>query len=231
VRCWRVVVGDIADPVRRTLFALMDEDEQAREQRFVKDSDRRSFTAAHAGLRLALAPMLGTAPRQLRFTQGRFGKPALAGGSDIAFNLSHSGGIVLIAVASGLEIGADVERIRPLPERDDIVRRYLHPGEVADLAAVPEREGEAAFFRLWTRKEAVVKALGRGMNLDLDRYRVVCAPGAAPRLLALEGEAAPDAWTIVDLDPGAGHVGALAARAPSLVVERGTLDLAAALDS
>ena len=230
ILCWRIVVTDIDRETRPRLFELMSAAEQARALRFVKEADRRSFTAAHGGLRLLLGTALAMEPRSFAFEAGRYGKPALASGA-VQFNMSHSGGIVLIALADGMPIGADVEMVRPLPDRDEIVRRYFHPGEVADLAAL--EEGSAAplaFFRCWSRKEAVVKALGLGMSLDLHRYRVSCRPGDKPALLALENEENPsEAWTVVDLEPtaSAGHayVGAVAARSNSLNVSCRTLDL------
>jgi 4'-phosphopantetheinyl transferase len=211
------------------LFALMNREEQARSQRFVRAEDRHSFTAAHGGLRLLLAAMLGAAPRSFTFAANAYGKPALDPARGIDFNMSHSGGIVLIAFARGIAIGVDVEALRPVRERDNIVARYFHPGEAADFARVPPGETEAAFFRCWSRKEAVVKALGRGMSLDLDRYRVTCAPGEVPALLALEGDDAPQAhWTILDLDPGPGHSGAVAARHRPLSVIQAEFDPATA---
>jgi 4'-phosphopantetheinyl transferase len=211
--CWRIVIEDIVPAAREGLFATMDGDEQARCRRFVQERDQRSFAAAHGGLRLLLGAMLGAPPGALRFAVGEFGKPRLDGNWGIEFNMSHGDGIVLIALSRGQQIGVDVEGMRPVSERAEIVRRYLHPGEAADLVRLGGREAEAAFFRCWSRKEAVVKALGRGMNLDLHRYRVTCAPGAEPMLLALEGENAPgEAWSLHDLAPGPNHVGALAAR-------------------
>ncbi|HEY5210755.1 MAG TPA: 4'-phosphopantetheinyl transferase superfamily protein [Stellaceae bacterium] len=205
----------------------MNPEEQARADRFVRAPDRHSFTAAHGCLRLLLGAMLGDPPQSFVLTVNQYGKPRLAEPRGIAFNMSHSGGIVLIGVASNIAIGVDVEALRPVPERSQIVRRYFHPGEAADFATVPEDRAETAFFRCWSRKEAVVKALGRGMSLDLHRYRVACLPRAAPELLALEGETAPrDAWTIYDLDFGARHVGAVAARHRPLTVSCVMFDVA-----
>lgn len=232
IRCWRIVVASITDATRRNLFELMSAPEQTRALRFVKEADQRSFTAAHGSLRLLLGAALATDPRSLLFEAGRYGKPALASRA-VQFNMSHSGGVVLIALADGMPIGADVEMVRPLPDRDEIVRRYFHPGEVADLAAVEEGAAATlAFFRCWSRKEAVVKALGLGMTLDLHRYRVSCRPGDKPALLALENEENPgDVWTVVDLEPtGSGgpvYVGAIAVRSNSFSVSCRTLDLGA----
>ncbi len=186
--------------------------------------DRRSFTAAHGVLRLLLGAMLGEAPQSFAFAVNAYGKPELTPSRGVDFNMSHSGGIVLIGFARS-PIGVDVEALRPMTERAAIVQRYFHPGEAADFARVAPAEAEGAFFRCWSRKEAVVKASGLGMSLDLHRYRVACIPGATPEVLALEGDDAPqESWTLIDLDPGPGHVGAVAARRRPLKLIRASFD-------
>ncbi|MGH6989035.1 MAG: 4'-phosphopantetheinyl transferase family protein [Stellaceae bacterium] len=207
------MVDAIPTVLRQRLSGLMDAGEEARALRFVRTEDRHSFTAAHGAVRLLLGAMIDRAPAALRFVTGEFGKPRLADAGGIEFNMSHSGGIVLIALASGEPVGIDVERVRPIAERAAIIERYLHPGEAADLAGFADGAAELAFFRCWSRKEAVVKALGRGMNLDLNRYRVACAPSAVPAVLALEGEETPgNAWSLADLAPSPAHVAAVATR-------------------
>jgi 4'-phosphopantetheinyl transferase len=206
---------------------LLSAEERARAGRFRRTADRHSFTAAHGALRLLLGAMLGEKPQSLTFAANPYGKPSLVPPGAIEFNMSHSGGIVLIAFAQHIPIGVDVEALRPMTERATIVARYFHPGEAADFASVPPADAEAAFFRCWSRKEAVVKALGRGMSLDLHRYRVTCLPGAKAQLLALEGEDAPQQnWSLTDLNIGPRYAGAVAARHPQLVVNRAAFDAA-----
>ena len=221
-------VAAIGDRALAALSAAMSAEERGRGRRFVQIEDRRSFAAAHGGLRFLLGAMLGAPPQSFAFAANAYGKPRLDPDRGIAFNMSHSGGIVLIGLAPHLAVGVDVEALRPLSERDAIVRRYFHPGEAADFARVPPSDAEGAFFRCWSRKEAVVKALGLGMSLDLHRYRVTCTPGDAPRVLALEGEPEPDAdWSLIDLDVGPGHVGAVAARHRPLTVIQAAFDASA----
>jgi 4'-phosphopantetheinyl transferase len=227
VACWKIAVGDLDAAAHDLLFALLSAGERGRAERFRRTEDRHSFIAAHGALRLLLAAMLGEKPQSLTFAANAYGKPYLVPNRAIEFNMSHSGGIVLIAFARHTAIGVDVEALRPMTERATIVRRYFHPGEVADFASVPPADAEAAFFRCWSRKEAVVKALGLGMSLDLHRYRVACLPGATAEVLALEGDDAPQTnWSLIDLDPGPGHVGAVAARHRSLAVSRARFDAA-----
>lgn len=203
----------------------MSDEEQARARRFVQVHDRYSFTAAHGVLRVLLGAMLRASPRSFTFALNPNGKPRLEPSRGVAFNMSHSGGVVLIGFARGLEIGVDVEALRPVHERDAIVARYFHPDEAVDFARIHPAEAQNAFFRCWSRKEAVVKALGVGMSLDLDRYRVTCSPGEPPAVLALEGDDAPrEQWSLLDLNLGAGHVGAVAARRRPLQVIQGSFN-------
>jgi 4'-phosphopantetheinyl transferase len=171
-----------------------------------------------------LGAALGTGAAHLTFAANAFGKPQLTG-SPVSFNVSHSGHIALIALTSGVDVGVDVEHVRIIPERADLARRFFHVEEASDLATFPEAEANAAFFRCWTRKEAVVKALGLGLNARLDRYRVSCS--LEPALLIACDEGPPAAsWSLFHLAPADEHVGAIALpRRPAQLICR-TLELA-----
>ncbi len=183
--------------------------ERARADRFLRIEDRDRYRASHAALRLVVGRALGADPRDLAFATGPNGKPELAGAARDApgFNLSHSGGLALIGLSTHHPIGVDVERIRPLPDALRIARGHFSPDETETLATTPERERMAAFFGLWTRKEAVVKALGAGLAMPLDRFSVTLPP-AAPRLLRMLG--GPAAWTLRDLELGRGYAATVA---------------------
>jgi 4'-phosphopantetheinyl transferase len=209
VRCWRIPIATIGEALPRVV-GLLDASERQRLGRFHRVDDGRRFVAAHAGLRVVLAAALGRDARALTFQAGAHGKPALVDGG-VQFNLSHSGTVALVALAADVALGVDVEEMRPLPERRDIVEHYLHPDEAADLNSLDGAAAEQAFYRAWTRKEALTKALGLGLNLDLDRFRVSCRPGESPAVRALDGfDPPPSDWSIADLDPAPGHVGAIA---------------------
>lgn len=228
VCCWRIETSTITPDLEIVLNNLLSAEEQGRAERFRRIADRHNFIAAHSGLRLLVAAALDRRPHAIRMAQTSAGKPWLI---DLAmeFNLSHANNIVLIALASGIPVGIDVETPRALLDREAITKRFLHPGEAADLAQVSGDEAELAFFRCWTRKEAVAKALGLGLSLPLDSYRVSCLRGEPARLLALDAaKPSADSWSLVDLVPGPNHVGALAAPVQPITVICRTLDLAAA---
>lgn len=191
--------------------ALLSPKERDRADKFLRPADRARHTASHAALRLVLARALGLDPGEIAFAAGPAGKPELAGpaGGLRAFNLSHSGAHALVGLARGAEIGVDVEAIRPLPDALRIARAHFSPDEAAALAAIAPTDIERAFFGLWTRKEAVVKALGAGLSLPLDRFSVTVPP-AAPRLSRMDG---PGGWTLADVETGPGTAATVAVRA------------------
>lgn len=186
-------------------------DEQQRAARFLRHADRERFVRGHQALRYVLGAYLGRAPEALRFRAGPQGKPELEGSDRgrLTFNLSHSGRHVLIGIGD-TAIGVDVEAYRPIGDPLAIARAHFHPGEVADLTHLSGSERIGAFFRYWTRKEAVVKALGHGLSLSLDRFRVAVTPSEAALLCWEQPDPSEEGWSLHDLDLGPGAAGAVA---------------------
>ena len=165
-------------------------------------------------LRALLAGYLACAAGDLRITRDEHGKPHLIN-APLQFNLSHSSGRLLVGVSREQPLGVDLEtprRERPVLE---LARRWFDPVEAATLASLPEVQRQAAFLELWSCKEAVLKALGRGIGFGLDRVVFDSTAAAdAPRVQRLDGDRIPSAWHIVRLRPAASCIGALAWRGP-----------------
>ena len=193
-------------PHAQAMGALLDEDERARAGRFAFEGDRLRFVAAHAILREVLARYLPAA--ELRFTYGPHGKPALARGEGLEFNMSHSGDLALYAVTRGRAVGVDVERVRPEVARELTAARFFTPAEVEGILSLPDAAQTRAFFTVWTRKEACLKATGRGLSVPLDAFAVW--PAAGPP------------WQVLDLDVGPGYAAALAAEGAGWTLRRWT---------
>jgi 4'-phosphopantetheinyl transferase len=191
----------------------LSEAERARAARFHFEADRRRFVASHVALRGILASHLGVEPSSLAFGEGPHGKPFLDApetGRSIRFSLSHSGGVALVAVSLGREVGVDVERVRPREDLDRFVARYLSPLEREVLARVASRDRLRVFFETWTLKEAYLKACGDGLLRELDAFDVTVGD-AQPRLLAVRDRPEDEArWTLGRLDPRQGYVAAVA---------------------
>jgi 4'-phosphopantetheinyl transferase len=200
--------------------ALLDDDERARSMRFVRPPDRRRFVLAHAALRLFLARCLDIHPAAVRYENGVHGKPRLAPGlPSLEFNLSHSGGLGVVAVARDRPVGVDVEQLRDVPDALSIADTHFSAAEREVLRSLPPAEQRGAFFRCWTRKEAVVKAVGEGFGRALDSFDVDLTPGSLSALTRFDGSAGDVAgWSLRELPAPAGYEAAgavaVAARAP-----------------
>jgi phosphopantetheine--protein transferase-like protein len=133
-------------------------------ERFFKEADRTRYVLAHAMLRTLLAHRLAVAPTQIAFAAEPNGKPLLAGlTAETTFNLSYSDGIVALAFARR-PVGVDVEAVRDDLAFVEIGHRFFQVDELRYLEASVEPGIRDRFFRLWTRKEAVLKALGVGLS-------------------------------------------------------------------
>jgi 4'-phosphopantetheinyl transferase len=200
--------------------ALLDEDERARAMRFVRPRDRRRFVLAHAALRLFLARCLDVHPPAVRYESGIHGKPRLAPTLPaLEFNLSHSGGVGVLAVARDRPVGVDVEELRDLPDALSIAAAHFSAAEREALRSLPPDEQRGAFFRGWTRKEAVVKASGEGLGRALDSFEVDLAPSSMKALTRFDGRDGEVAgWSLRELTAPTGYEAAgavgVAPRAP-----------------
>jgi 4'-phosphopantetheinyl transferase len=198
--------------------ALLSAAEQERAARFVAPRHRRRFIAGRVGLRRILGLHTGEAPAALVFAENEFGKPYLPDHAFCAFSLSHSGDQAVLALADGLPIGVDIERVRAV-EHGDIATRYFRAGEAAWIVGgQTEEEQQLAFFQAWTLKEAVAKAVGAGMSLPFSQFEIATAP---PRVLVAP-PGSSDLWLLRFLDAPAGHLCALAASgvADARVIQR-----------
>ena len=194
--------------------------EESRARRMGSPHRRREFLVARGALRRILAGALGIDPLAVPVVEGAHGKPSLAPGTGpaVGFNVSHSGDRFVVAVAIGMEPGVDIERIRARRDLAGLARWSFSPAEQEEVAAAPEPMD--AFYRVWSRKEAVIKADGRGIAIGLDRFDVNA--GEPPALLdarwegAVPGEAAQ--WSLRSLEAPSDYAAALAVRSPDIEV-------------
>jgi 4'-phosphopantetheinyl transferase len=210
-----VWLADLDQPAwpRDRLIGTLSDDEQERAARFVFERDRQRFVAGRAILRSILAHYLHTTPERLRFCYGGHGKPALAptpARDGLEFNLAHSQGLALYAIALGRRVGVDLEFRRPLPGAEQIAQHFFSPREYETLRALPAADKTDAFLSCWTRKEAFIKALGTGMSQPLDGFTVTVTPGEPVELLSVEGDPhAGHRWLLCELSSDPGFVAAL----------------------
>jgi 4'-phosphopantetheinyl transferase len=199
---------DREEKVLGRLESRLSQEEKARADRFHFVNDRNRFVAARGLLRELLGKYLHQAPAGLEFSYGEHGKPFLSGGnasSGLCFNLSHSAGLVVYAIAKERNLGIDVEHIRPESAGEDIAKRYFSAREVSDLQMLPPEERVEGFFHCWTRKEAYLKATGMGLQIPLDSFAVSLVPEKPAQFL---GGVEPR-WHLAAYHPAEGYVAAV----------------------
>lgn len=145
-------------------------EEQERANRFHFDNDKQSFTLYHACKRIILAQYLNASPNEIEISFKDKGKPFLKD-APITFNLSHTKEMALLAVSHNIEIGIDIEKIKDTDNFMPIAKRFFHPNEYQAIEKINDREQQLTyFFKLWTAKEAILKATGEGISGGLERF-------------------------------------------------------------
>lgn len=190
------------------LRACLSDDELARADRYALPEVADHFVVGRATLRVILAQRLEVEPRQISFRYGVHGRPELGepwNSSGVFFNLTHSHGLALLGMTQDVELGIDLERVRSSVATESVARRYFAPAEVEALLALTEADRVGAFFRIWTRKEAYLKAVGSGITGILQSFEVSLTPGRGARLLRHYRDPFEAArWSLYDLaDPRA----------------------------
>lgn len=199
----------------RSCLAILGPEEKSRALRFHFEHDRVQYVVAHGVLRRLLARYLGTEPAALTFSTTSHGKPCLEGlqaRAGIQFNLSHSAGLGVAVFSQEGPVGVDVEALRPLSDASALVARFFSRRERELFESLSESEKTAAFYRLWTRKEAWLKATGEGISELLHLVEVSFCSDEEAHFLALPPWAQSlGSWNLYPLNPAAGFTGALAA--------------------
>ncbi|MFF7978894.1 4'-phosphopantetheinyl transferase family protein [Streptomyces sp. NPDC007901] len=200
---------------RRLAVAELDARERSRAAGFLRPRDGLLYTAAHIALRRLLAAVLGLAPEDVAYVRelcpgcgAPHGRPAVRPGPAPAphFSLSHSGGRALVAVAP-VPVGVDIQR-RPTERATEVCAGLLHPGERAELEALPQDRRSAALGQLWARKEAYLKGIGTGLERPA-HADYLGTPGHGPWRR-------PPHWTVLDLACAPAHAAVAVPGAPAL---------------
>jgi 4'-phosphopantetheinyl transferase len=202
---------DVPASVLSTLKGWLTPDELARAGRFRFARDAARYSAGRAALRSIVGGFIAQPPERVPLVYGANGKPALADDARVRFNLSRSSALGLLAVQLGDDLGVDVEEVRPFPDGLDIARWLFATEDFHALDATTEPQRTTAFFRLWTRKEAVIKSLGLALSRPLNDFPVVPVDLNAPRTVSIATPARSVTCTLLPVpDPQPGYVAALA---------------------
>lgn len=213
-----------------SLFELLDSEERERAARFKFAAPRDQFVISRALLRRCLGRYLRIEPREVRFRVTANGKPEVAGTADshldhdFHFNLSHTQGTTVFALARDRQVGIDVERIREDTNALELAERFFSPQEVRWLRSQPVSEHIPSFFRCWTAKEAYIKAHGQGLSMSLSSFSVLPTVAAAGSKLQLSVDDDPQEsqrWSIWQVHLGPALRAALAVEGESCRVRVG----------
>lgn len=259
IQVWRLELEDAGGPVPRYSATQIESwrrwlsvEEQRRAYSFHSEGHRLDYVVAHAALRWVLGRCLGIPAAEVRFREGSFDgnaiygksngriKPALEPGAglDLRFNLSHTSGAALIGVAAGRELGIDIERERPMEDLEGVARSVMSAEEMEGWRRVQPEMRERAFYKLWTRKEAYLKAIGLGLYRSLQEVTVPVTAegldGAAEEAHWVKDGAADRArhragnglWQIRDVPVPAGYSAAICVEgARTVAIDLRELDL------
>lgn len=211
VHVWRVDL-DAPGNGPGSLCAVLSPDEAERARRCRLPRQRDRFVSARGALRQILSHYTGERPERLVIGRSGRGRPYLVPdpGRGLDFNLSHSGGIALVAVACGSRVGVDIEEIDPAVGHRAMARRFLTPGEAEAVHGLPDADGRRMFFTRWTWREALAKAVDRPIPRTLDGLRhwkvwdLTVRSDVCAALVTAPWMDAPDCWTW-GAQPEAGH--------------------------
>lgn len=202
IHVWQIDLRADAALISQCLVVL-DADEQERAARYLADVHRNRFIIARSSLRLLLGRYLGRAARDVAFAYNAHGRPELSPTPlpPLAFNLSHSGDTAMLAVTRLSAVGIDLEYHRKPDRIADLAERFFAAAEVRQWRALPDELRIAGFFTGWSRKEAYIKAHGRGLNYPLDRFVISLDPREPARIVeTVDDPSEATGWRIENLD-------------------------------
>jgi len=198
------------------LLEMLSSSEKERAARFHFSRDQLRYLACHISLRTLLARYLGLPAQTIKLENGQHGKPMLRsteGAPSLHFNLSHAGDFCLLAFAQKHEVGVDLETLRPLADYKQIALRFFTDSEQQTLLSADQDQQLETFFRIWTCKEAFLKASGKGLQQPLKSFELRAIGHAMPEVWTSQPQSSHLAeWRLLQFSPGPGLIGALASR-------------------
>lgn len=194
----RLAGGEVID---QSCWGVLDESERRQAMKLKHPFMQARYVEVHGKTRRILAYYLQAEPERLAIGKEAHGKPYLVERPEWVFNLSHSADRIVLAVSGNCRLGVDIELCKPKSNLDGLVKKCFAVEEAGYWQALPEPEKTVGFYRFWTRKEAFVKATGRGIGLGLDRC--VINPAKPSEMLRVPESFGPaTAWRIADIDLG-----------------------------
>lgn len=218
IHLWLAAYDSISDEQLHARYrALLDPAERVQQQRFYFARDRVRYLVTRALVRTVLSRYApSVAPAAWTFENNRYGRPQAANAEarelGLAFNLSHTHSLIVLAVASRRELGVDVENVQSREASIKIANHYFAPAEVSVLNASPQHEQQFRFFEYWTFKESYIKARGMGLSLPLEKFSFHYPDSASVQIdIDAELSDAPSRWQFWQFQPTPEYLVALCA--------------------
>ena len=206
IHLWQYPLGDPPDARHLThAMALLSDAETKRHAAFHMEKHGVEYALSHAMLRLVLSEYAPVKPQDWQFLTGEKGKPEVAApalDTSLWFNLSHTDGFAVCVAGRARHLGVDVENMNRKTSHLELAQRFFAPAEYEYLRNLRPSLQREAFFRIWTLKEAYIKADGRGLSIPLDSFCFRFSPeSSAPATLASNAESNPGAWSFFEFQP------------------------------
>lgn len=207
VHIWTINLN-ISPEQENEMYALLSSDEEERADNFRFPHHRQRFVVARGALRQIIALYLNIYPKNVVFGYTKHDKPFLKEPAlPLEFNITHSHDLAVCALTLNHPIGVDIERVQ-LDDKTAVAKRFFSRHEVAELANAPAEERRAGFYRIWSRKEAVIKAIGKGLAVPLSSFSVKLSDES--QSIELEN----NTWYIYHLSVASGYQSAVATDYP-----------------
>jgi len=210
IHLWQYPVGDPPDAQHLAhAMTLLSDAEKKRLAAFHFEKHRAEYALSHAMVRLALSEYAPVQPQDWQFRTGEKGKPEIASpplDTPLWFNLSHTDGFAVCVAGRARHVGVDVENLNLKASHQELAEHFFAPAEYEYLRNLPPSLQREAFFRIWTLKEAYIKADGRGLSIPLDSFRFrFSTEHPAQVTLESSAESNPDQWSFFEFQPTPDH--------------------------
>lgn len=190
---------------------ILEPHERAHAESLSNLQSRLNYAEIHGRLRILLADVVNSSPKHLRILKAEYGKPYLIDYPELSFNLSHTGNKLIVVYAYHHNVGVDIETCKKRANLAGLVEKCFAEEEQNYWRQLPHSQQTQAFYRFWTRKEAFVKAVGRGIALGLNQC--VINPNNRNRFIRIPKDyGKAEQWLIQDVEVGANICGALAVK-------------------
>lgn len=227
IQLWCAFYDEINDATLLAAYGeLLSDSERLIAPRFYFPKDRRRYLVTRALVRTVLSKYAQVAPKDWVFKANAHGRPEIvnecAAARNLSFNITHTAGLIILAVARDRQLGVDVENVRSRQASSAIADRYFAAGEVAALHALPADHQQQRFYEYWTLKESYIKARGQGLAIALDAFSFhFPAAGSLEMSVHHIDDDAPQRWQFWQFWVGEDYLAAvcaqrIAATAPSL---------------